>query len=221
MQAKNPIVLDQSATRRPVSAREYALIAALAIATTAGLAGVGQGQGSPSTSSNAAQSSDAGATSTAAPQESLAEAARKAKAQKAQAAAAKPAKVFTNDNLPTDGVISTVGTTPSGKTDATAAATAGDQKGEAYWRGRFADLNKKLSQDQAELDVMQRELGQLNLHNYSDPVQAMQQGYSQGDIQKKTDDIDAKKKAIEADQQAISDAEDEMRKAGGDSGWAR
>ena len=41
------------------------------------------------------------------------------------------------------------------------------------------------------------------------------------DINKKTSDIDAKKQKIEADKQAISDAEDDLRKAGGDSGWAR
>jgi hypothetical protein len=68
---------------------------------------------------------------------------------------------------------------------------------------------------------MQRELGVLNLQNYDDPVKAMQQGYSRGDIQKKTDDIAAKQKEIDADKQAIDDAEDDLRKAGGDPGWAR
>ena len=71
------------------------------------------------------------------------------------------------------------------------------------------------------MDVMQRELGVLNLQNYSDPVKAMQQGVTRSDINNKTSAIDAKQKAIEADEQAISDAEDALRKAGGDSGWAR
>ena len=68
---------------------------------------------------------------------------------------------------------------------------------------------------------MQRELGELNLQYYSDPMKAMQQELTRSDINAKTDKIDAKKKEIEADEQAISDAEDDLRKAGGDSGWAR
>ena len=68
---------------------------------------------------------------------------------------------------------------------------------------------------------MQRELGVLDVQYYNDPVKAMQQGYSRSDINEKTDKIEAKKKVIEADQQAISDAEEELQRAGGDPGWAR
>jgi hypothetical protein len=161
--------------------------------------------------------SDATAAATA-QGDSIAAAARKAKAQKSQAAA-KPAKVFTNDDMPSSG-ISTVGVTNSGGSSGPADASS-NGKGETYWRERFAKLNKKLEQDQAELDVMQRELGQLNLQNYSDPVQAMQQGYSRGDINKKTGDIDGKQKQIDADKQAIDDAQDDLRKSGGDPGWGR
>ena len=49
----------------------------------------------------------------------------------------------------------------------------------------------------------------------------MQQQLTRSDINDKTAKIDAKKKEIEADQQAIDDAQDELRKAGGDPGWAR
>jgi hypothetical protein len=49
----------------------------------------------------------------------------------------------------------------------------------------------------------------------------MQQGYTRSDIDEKTAKIDAKKKQIEADGQAISDAEEELRRSGGDPGWAR
>ena len=225
MQAKSLFDKDSRTSRRAVSAREFALIAVLSIATTAGLASVGEGQASANNaSSNAAQNADATTTSTATPQDSLAEAARKAKAQKAQAAAAaKPAKVFTNDNLPTTGGISTVGVKPSKDSTAAdaAAAPADDAKGEKYWRTKFDSLRKKLDSDQAELDVLQRELGVVSLQNYSDPVQAMQQGLSQSDIQKKTDAINAKKKDVANDQQALTDAEDDLRKSGGDSGWSR
>jgi hypothetical protein len=49
----------------------------------------------------------------------------------------------------------------------------------------------------------------------------MQQDLTREDINKKTSDIEAKKQQIEADKQAIADAEDDLRKAGGDPGWAR
>jgi len=166
------------------------------------------------------------------PQEdALVAAARKAREQKKDQAGAKPARVFNNDNIPTSGGVSAVGqNSASSATDGTdAAAAAAPTPGagtsaasdEKSWRDRFKRLNKKLEQDQAELDIMQRELGVLDVQSYTDPVKAMQQGYSRSDINEKTDKIEAKKKAIEADQQAIADAEDELQRAGGDPGWAR
>src|SRR5271156_324466 len=159
-------------------------------------------------------------------EDSLAAAARKAREQKKDQAGAKPARVFSNDNIPTTGGISAVGENASaaGGADAAAGAqgaAAPSGSGEAEWRGRFAKLRKKLEQDQTELDLMQRELGVLDVQYYSDPVKTLQQGYSRSDINEKTDKIEAKKKTIEADQQAIADAEDELHKAGGDPGWAR
>jgi hypothetical protein len=166
------------------------------------------------------------------PQEdALVAAARKAREQKKEQAGAKPSRVFNNDNIPTTGGVSAVGQNPPAAdgTDAAAGAAATPAPGagtssgsdEKTWRKRFADLRKKLEQDQDELNIMQRELGVLDVQNYSDPVKAMQQQYSRSDINEKTAKIEDKKKAIEADQQAIADAEDELQKAGGDPGWAR
>ena len=50
---------------------------------------------------------------------------------------------------------------------------------------------------------------------------ADQQGLTRGDINEKTGKIAAKQKEIDADKQAISDAQDDLRQAGGDPGWAR
>jgi len=179
-----------------------------------------QGQGSSQTSAQAA------APAPPPRQDSLAEAARKAREQHKESA--KAAKVFTNDNLPTEGV-STVGSsssaTPSEAMPAGAAkAPAGND--EKAWRGRFAALRHKLEQDQAELDVLQREVGVAEVQYYNgDPMKAQQDKTNAQELgaeyNKKVADIDAKKKQVEADQQAISDAEDDLRKAGGDSGWAR
>ncbi len=163
----------------------------------------------------------------------LVAAARKAREQKKDQAGAKPARVFNNDNIPTQGGVSAVGESPAaGDASASDAAAAGNGSapasggtsaaaGEKAWRDRFAKLRKKMEQDQTDLDLMQRELGVLDVQYYNDPVKAMQQGYSRSDINEKTDKIEAKKKVIEADQQAISDAEEELQRAGGDPGWAR
>jgi len=178
---------------------------------------------SPSPAQTSAQGDP---TATSAPQQdSLADAARKARGQKKES---KTPKVFTNDNIPTSGGISTVGTAaPAGDAGATADASAAAKKDaksgsdEKAWRDKFARLRSKLDQDKADVDVMQRELGVLNVQYYNDPVKAMQQGMTREDINKKTADIEAKKQAIIADQQAIDDAEEDLRKAGGDAGWSR
>jgi hypothetical protein len=158
------------------------------------------------------------------PKESLGEAARRSREQKRDAG--KSGKVFTNDNLPTGGV-STVGVLsldPGKGIAEMAPAVAGENatpNDEKTWRARFAKLRDKLAKDQAELEVMQRELGVLDLQAYDDPVKALQQNLTRSDINAKTAKIEEKKKQIEEDQQALSDAEDQLRKSGGDAGWAR
>ncbi|MGH9733274.1 MAG: hypothetical protein ACRD8A_01630 [Candidatus Acidiferrales bacterium] len=161
----------------------------------------------------------------AAPADSLAEAAKKARTAEKNAP---KARVFTNDNIPTAGGVSEVGSASQTSADSQSASN-GQAKGsgktaatndEATWRARFSKLRHKLEQDQAELDIMQRELGVLNVQYYGDPNKAMEQQLSREDIEKKTAAIEAKKKQVTEDQQAISDAEDDLRKAGGDPGWA-
>jgi DNA repair exonuclease SbcCD ATPase subunit len=152
--------------------------------------------------------------------DSIAAAARKAREQKKESS--KAPKVFTNENIPTSGGISSVGdASTAGPAGGATGAAANASNEEKAWRDRFAKLNHKLDQDKQDLDVMQRELGVLNVQYYNDPVKAMQQQLTRDDINKKTADIEAKKKDIEADQQAIDDAQDELHKAGGDPGWAR
>lgn len=210
------------------------LAAAILVAATAGwcfpkpvqatTASQSQAQ-SQDQSSKSAQSNSNQAEASAKKEDPLVEAARKAREQKKSEP--KAAKVFTNDDLPTQGGLSTVGQASappaaSDKSEGQAGAKASASgNSEATWRKKFADLHQKLQQDQDALAVMQRELGVLNLQNYNDPVKAMQQQLSRDDINKKTADIEAKKKEIAADQQAITDAEADLRKSGGDPGWAR
>lgn len=157
----------------------------------------------------------------------LVEAARKAREQKKDAP--KAAKVFTNDDIPTQAPVSTVGagddTSAQGTTDASTAAAPSSNE-EKTWRDKFAALRQKLDQDQSELDVLQREAGVSMVQYYGgDPQKAQQDKTNQeplgANYDKKVSAIDEKKKQVEADQQAISDAEDALHKAGGDPGWAR
>jgi hypothetical protein len=190
-----------------------------------------QDQTNPSQRSSGSQGATQASSQTSpTQQDSLAEAARRAREQKKETP--KQAKVFDNDNIPKQGGVSAVGEEPPAPaTDAAAADTnapadaAKSDKNtpseEKKWRDRFAKLNHKLEQDQADLDVMQRELGVLDLQYYNDPVKAMQQNLTRTDINEKTVKIAARQKQVDADKQAISDAQDDLRKAGGDPGWGR
>ena len=179
-------------------------------------------QQAPAGNSDHSATTSATVESSAPPAESLADAARKAREAKKDQP--KPARVFDNDNLP-GGTVSTVGKTDDAKKDSGDANSDDKSKSgtdsEKAWKEKFATLRSKLARDKEDLEVMQRELGVLNLQNYSDPNKGLQQELTRSDINNKTAAIDAKQKAIEADQQAIDDAEDDLRKSGGDSGWAR
>jgi chromosome segregation ATPase len=204
----------------------WVAVAALFIAPVALATQQNSQESSSAQSSQASKSSQA--SSAASQQDPLAAAARKAREERKTAP--KAAKVFDNDNLPTAGGISTVGGAPAPakaeKGQAAEEAAAPGAKTADEWRAKFAELRKKLEQDQNELSVMQRELGQQAMQYYGgDPqkaVQDQQSGHPLGEAyEKNRAAIDAKKTQIEADQQAISDAEDALRRAGGDPGWAR
>jgi hypothetical protein len=168
--------------------------------------------------------------------DSLAAAARKAREAKKEQAQSKPGQVFDNDNIPTQGGVSAIGpasdaSVASGDgaavatgTEPGAAAAPGGAPGpndEKAWRDTFAKLRHKLDQDQDALNILQRELGVLDVQYYNDPNKALQQNLTRSDINEKTAKIDAAKQKVAADNQAISDAEDQLRRAGGDIGWSR
>lgn len=164
--------------------------------------------------------------------DSLAAAARKAREAKKDSSQPGTARVFDNDTIPKQGGVSSVGAAEDASaassdgsassgvaTSATGGAAGGND--EKAWRDRFAKLRTKLKQDEDALSVMQRELGVLDVQYYNDPNKAMQQNLTRSDINAKTAKIDAGKQTVEADKQAISDAEDELRKSGNDIGWSR
>jgi predicted RNase H-like nuclease (RuvC/YqgF family) len=155
----------------------------------------------------------------------VAAAARKAREQQKNAPASK--KVITNDDIPAaknaapaaaDSSASKGETTPASADDKGGQA---DPKSEAAWRKRFQDQHDKIAAAEKELDILQRELDKDQVQYYSDPQKALMQQHDRSDINEKTAKIDAKKKEIETLKQELSDMEDDLRKEGGDPGWAR
>jgi hypothetical protein len=166
----------------------------------------------------------------------VADAARKAREQKKSEA--KPKKVFTNDDVapaPPPVPAATSPTSTDTKTDAkggdakdakgdAATADAKDSKppvDEAGWRKRFAEQRAKISQAEQELDILQRESTKLQTQYYTDPQKALAEQYTRKDITDQDAKIQAKKDEIAKLKQGLSDMEDSLRAAGGDSGWAR
>jgi chromosome segregation ATPase len=156
-------------------------------------------------------------------QDSVAEAARKAQAQKKPPA--KPVKVYTNDNLPqaapTEAPAPTSTETAESKSEEQARAAKADVKDEAHWRLQFKEARENLARAERELDILQRELQKADLQYYPDPTKAMREQYNRSEINTKTAKIEAKKKEIADLKQAIENLETELRRSGGDAGWAR
>jgi chromosome segregation ATPase len=175
----------------------------------------------------------------------VADAARKAREQKEKKNAAKPKKVYTDDDVrPAEpekpsvqnataatpavaGTEGATGATAPGAVkaeDATKKEDAGekeDPNGEKAWRKRFSEQHQKIANVEKEIDVLQRELQKSQLQYYTDPQKAMMEQNSRGEINDKTAKIAAKKKELEQLKQQLDDMETELRKAGGDPGWAQ
>lgn len=162
--------------------------------------------------------------------DSLADAARKAREQKKDA---KPKKVFTDDDIKhsSSETSSASGTAQgagggTGGGQATGAGTGagggtGEAGDEASWKKRFAEQRGKIATAEKELDILQREEEKAQVQYYPDPQKALKEQYSRKDINDKQAKIDAKKQEIANLKQQLSDMEDELRKSGGDPGWAR
>jgi hypothetical protein len=176
----------------------------------------------------------------------VADAARRSREQKKEAA--KPKKVYTNEDFggagaaasssaaaapagtPTASSAAAAGTTPTGDPakDAAAADSAADSRAtsankndEASWRKRFRETRSKLASSEKELDILQREAQKAQVQYYTDPTKAMTEQYSRKDVTEKDTHIAAKKQEVEQLKQHLADMEDELRKSGGDIGWAR
>lgn len=162
----------------------------------------------------------------------VADAARKAREEKK--AEAKPKKVYTDDDVVHSHPDTANQPPPSGEqatpnTEAAKAGPAGapgdekkDEKkdDEAAWRKRFKDLHARISDAEKELDILQREGVKSQLQYYPDPQKALSEQNSRKEINDTYAKIQAKKDEIANLTKSLSDMEDELRKAGGDPGWA-
>ena len=163
--------------------------------------------------------------------QSLGDAARQVRAQKASAPKAK--KMFTNENLPKEGTISTPNATPApaaapgaAGTAASAAAVVAKDAGkaakeeEAAYKARYADLKKTQAEEERRLDLLQRELNMAQVQAYSDPNVALKEQFQRTELKKRTGEIDAQKQAVTKAKQAVADLQEELRKKALPAGWA-
>jgi hypothetical protein len=168
----------------------------------------------------------------------VADAARKAREK--QRASGKPKRVITNDDMPSAPPEKPAATTANAEAASNEANAsngnqagdadkdkvkdkdaANDKKDESYWRKRFQEVRDKLGIAEKELDVLQREENKNQVQYYSDPQKALVQQYNRADINEGSAKVAAKQKEVDGLKQRLSDLEDELRKSGGDPGWAR
>jgi hypothetical protein len=150
-----------------------------------------------------------------------------------------PAKVYTNKDLgpvPSGREPGTVSSSPSAaatdtaKADDKAKAKGEDKdkdkdkaetpKDQAYWAGRKKDLQGKLESDQTLVDAMQSRINALtaDFSSRSDPVQ---RAGIERDRLKALAELDRLRKSIVENKKALSDLDEDARKAGVPAGWLR
>ena len=164
----------------------------------------------------------------------VADAARKAREKKKDAP--KPKKIYTDDDVKKSAPEPAPPAAPGvagGTVAATAAQAAGssaktgdatkteDPNGQAAWRRRFQAQRDKIAKLIKEVDILGRELEKAQMEYYPDPQKAMTQQNSRAEINAMNAKIDAKKKEVAELQQGLDDMEEQLRKSGGDPGWAR
>lgn len=168
--------------------------------------------------------------------ESLGDLARQIRAQRAKKDLSK-VPLFTNENIPRGGEVSVVGgaapATPAATGEAGAEGEAGPAEkskekecDEACWRDKFRAKRDMIRAAQKELEILQREYNLARTQYYQDPNRAVREQYSNNpaggrELQELQQKITAKQAEIATLQRGLADLEDELRRAGGDPGWAR
>ncbi len=159
---------------------------------------------------------------------SLGALARKLRAQQAQGQQ-KPVKVYTNDNIPKTGDLST---TTMGTSQASQQAENGNKETEStagthneeYYRTKLKELQDQKEMHQRELAVLEQKIGVNQTQYFPDPTKTLQQESTpaffsdQATLRK---ELEAKKKQIAEDQTAIDDLHAQCNREGCPPGWLR
>jgi hypothetical protein len=152
--------------------------------------------------------------------------------------AVKTGKVYTNDSLKSDGLPApaapapaTTATTPAAAVAPPAAAAppaasrgtaaaADDPKTEAYWKKRLTGARDALTRAQTFAEALQTRINVLSADfvNRDDPAQ---RNVVAADRQKALEELDRVKREIAQQTKAITDIQEEARRAGVPAGWVR
>jgi hypothetical protein len=143
----------------------------------------------------------------------------------------KPTKTYTNSDLKEIPPATTQASSQNDTKPAPEAAAANKDKKDtdkdkdpakdkAYWGGRMKQLQTQLDRDKTYADALQARINQLTADfvNRDDPAQ---RGAIARDKQKAIDELTRLKQSIDNDKKAISDLEEEARRAGVPPGWLR
>ena len=164
---------------------------------------------------------------------SLGDLARQQRAQRMKVMQERSVRIWTNDNLPARPASGGGGVSVAGQiSSAPVAAESGTASGEAasgghdekYYRQRMAELRGNLETHQRQLSVLQQKQGQAQLQYYGDPQKTLEQGSTptfNSDVNKLQQDIEKKRQEIAADEKAIEDLQDQLRREGHPPGWLR
>lgn len=134
-----------------------------------------------------------------------------------------PARVYTNKDLGGAAPPSSLAT-PSASAEPAKPASAvqddKDKKDRTYWAGRRKALQDKFDSDQSFADALQSKINALNTDfaARSDPAQ---RAVIERDRNKALDDLKRLQKAVLDGKKALTDLDEEARKAGVPPGWLR
>jgi hypothetical protein len=168
--------------------------------------------------------------------QALGDVARKEEARRKDIKA--PAKVYTNKDLGAPGPEpSTASSSPAAPAEAgkDAAKSADDKdkgkekgkdqdkdapKDQAYWSGRKKELQTKLESDQTLAEAVQSRINALTA-DFSARADPVQRAGIERDRLKAIGELDRLRKSIQEGKKALTDLDDDARKAGVPPGWLR
>jgi hypothetical protein len=145
-----------------------------------------------------------------------------------------PSKVYTNKDLtsvpppstaaePSADAAATEAAVKEGATETetpAADASAAPVKDQAYWSSRAKELQTQLERDQTFAEALQSRINGLttDFENRADPAQ---RALVEADRNRALAELERLRQAIQNDQKAIADFDDEARRAGVPPGWLR